>query len=201
VAGAAGQTMVHVAADWDQETTNGFEQMCTAIYWQVKERLPNVKWPRLKELCVSLGAKALGGLDKRNAKYTSHLIFDEVVAELAGMIEERTLEWVRKATFVSVMADEATDISVTKQLGIYLRGVHCGRVKTWYAFTCTLLRERSLCSFVSHSLCLNFSSMFVCAILWLCCAELYVLLCCFVLCCAVLCGDAVLFYAVRCGAV
>jgi hypothetical protein len=81
------------------------------------------------------------------------------------MIEERMLEWVRKATFVSVMADEATDISVTKQLGIYLRGVHCGRVKTWYAFTCTLLRERSLCSFVSHSLCLNFSSMFVCAIL------------------------------------
>ena len=76
----------------------------------------------LRELCVLLGNRSLSVLKKSgNTNYESEQIMGEIVEVIGITLEEEILSEVNKSPFYSIILDEATDISVTKQLGISIQ--------------------------------------------------------------------------------
>ena len=56
-----------------------------------------------------------------NTNYESEQTMGEIVEAIRVTLEEEILCEVKNSPFHSVILDEATDISVTKQLGIYIQ--------------------------------------------------------------------------------
>ena len=76
----------------------------------------------MKALCIQLGNETLPLLRKSgNTNYESEQIMGEMVEAIGWTLEEQILCEVRNSPFYSVTLDEATDISVTKQLGVCIQ--------------------------------------------------------------------------------
>ena len=68
----------------------------------------------------------------RNANYSSNHIIDEWLSIMAEVIEHDVLKKVRANALIGLMADESTDISVTKELILYARAVFNGEVHVYF---------------------------------------------------------------------
>lgn len=69
-----------------------------------------------------MGVDVLNALRKGgNAFYTSERFVQEAVLNFGEMISSLVLKEARESPFYSVMVDETTDVSVKKELIIYLR--------------------------------------------------------------------------------
>ena len=80
------------------------------------------KFESLKTLCIDLGCTFLDV--GSNAKYLSNRIIGEWLGVMAEIIGHDILEKVRASPEVGLMADESTDISVTKELIVYARTLY-----------------------------------------------------------------------------
>ena len=102
------------------------------LYWLSKNEAAHfTKFESLKELelCIELGCTYLKELNVgRNATYNSHRIIGEWLDVMSKTIEENVLEKVHASPVVGLMADESTDISVTKELILYARVSYKGKV-------------------------------------------------------------------------
>ena len=56
-----------------------------------------------------------------NAKYTSPDIQNEVLGVMAGLIQEKICDGVRRAGYYSILADETKDCGKVEQLAIVLK--------------------------------------------------------------------------------
>lgn len=65
---------------------------------------------------------------KRNAKYTSPDIQNEVISLMAGMVKEEITNEVKNAKYFSVIVDETKDISKQEQLSLLLRYSYKGQI-------------------------------------------------------------------------
>lgn len=75
-----------------------------------------------RELCVLQGNETLPVLKKSgNTNYESERTMGEIVEAIGLTLEEEILREVSDSPFYSVTLDEATNISVTKQLGICIQ--------------------------------------------------------------------------------
>jgi len=78
-------------------------------------------------LCELLGNESLKKHQKaKNLNYESEMIMNEMVRAIGVTLEEGILLEAKTSPFFSLILDEATDISVNKQLGLCLR-LGCGR--------------------------------------------------------------------------
>ena len=93
------------------------------MHWLAKEEVAQTtKFESLIKLVIDLGGRELKALNKgRNAKYTSEHTIQEMVEVLSATVREEILAEVHASPFVGILCDESTDISVTKQLVVYIK--------------------------------------------------------------------------------
>lgn len=102
---------------------NAFCDAMRCMYFLNKHEIAHTtNFASLRDLCVLLGNETLPVLKKSgNINYESEQTMGEIVEAIGLTPEEEILCEVRDSPFYSVTVDEATDISVTKQLGICIQ--------------------------------------------------------------------------------
>ncbi|XP_013403277.1 zinc finger protein 862-like [Lingula anatina] len=93
-----------------------------SVYWLVQEGIAIRKFGSLIELLRHLDCPNLSYLDQGdNAKYNSDTAGWDMVAAIAATVEEDLLQKMKSSPFLTILADESTDITVTKKLVICVR--------------------------------------------------------------------------------
>ena len=97
-----------------------FQNALRCMYFLAKKEIPHTtNSVDLKELCIQLANITFPDLVKgKNANYQSETIMAEMVEAIGVTLEEKELEDIKKSPYYSLIMDEATDILVTKQLGL-----------------------------------------------------------------------------------
>ena len=91
-------------------------------FWMAKEDLAVAKYPSLMNLLKVQGCEPFSKINiAKNATYTSKVSCREFQQCISEVIQKDILTAVQKADFYSVLIDESTDISVSKQMVVYLR--------------------------------------------------------------------------------
>ena len=110
------------------------------MYWLAKHEIAHsTNYESLIELAVSLGSTYMTELHHGdNAKYTSQQSMFEFISVLSQSIEQKVYAELNHSNYVSLLCDETTDVSITKQLVIYVRYVLEGNLKVCYLKICDL---------------------------------------------------------------
>ena len=103
------------------------------LYWLAKEEVAHfIKFDSLRQLCSDLGCEYFRELNMGgNAKYNSNRMIEEWLSIMSNVIEEDLLKLIQVSpviALIALMCDESTDISVSKELILYVRIIACGRV-------------------------------------------------------------------------
>ena len=103
-----------------------------SIYFLTKREIPNkTNFTPLLELEKSLGAMYLQDRHlSSNAQYMSDLFVQEVVLALGETIAAPIISSVGQSPFFAVCIDETTDVSVKKELIIYITYICTWEIKT-----------------------------------------------------------------------
>ncbi len=109
---------------WEAEE-NAVSAAMSCVYFLAKEEIPHMtKYKPLLELLSLLGLPFLETLYKGdNATYTSHRIIEEFLSILGDLVKSNLVIQLRKSPSYSIICDETTDISTTKQLIIYIKAI------------------------------------------------------------------------------
>ena len=92
------------------------------VYWMAKEDLAMSKYPSLMAFQKLQGCESLSKISvAQNATYSSRNSGTEFQECVAEVIQKDIRIAVQNAKFFSVLVDESTDISITKQMMVYLR--------------------------------------------------------------------------------
>lgn len=79
-------------------------------------------YKKLLDFCMDMGCKYLQHLNvAKNATYTSEQIIQELLEVIAAKIRTKIITNISGSEYYSVICDETTDISVTKQLIVYVK--------------------------------------------------------------------------------
>ena len=100
-----------------------FSDALRCMYFLMKgEMAYTTHFVDLQSLCIFLGNTTLPLLRKaRNLNYLSKQTTGEMVASIGLALEADMLEEIRLSRYFSIIIDEATDISVTKSLGLCIQ--------------------------------------------------------------------------------
>ena len=103
------------------------------VYWLAKEEVATLKYESLNQLlqlqgCTDIEALVVG----RNAKYTSYHIAEEMQDCISDHLKANLQRKLGDVDYVGLMIDESTDISMVKNLVVYVRFVHSGRPETHF---------------------------------------------------------------------
>ncbi|XP_021339253.1 zinc finger protein 862-like [Mizuhopecten yessoensis] len=100
----------------------GVEAAMKTVFWMAKEDIPIKKYTSMMEL---LKHQECGKLEKlgsgRNATYMSRSAGEDFQACVAEAIRTDIIEKIKLADMFSILTDESTDISITKQMVLYIR--------------------------------------------------------------------------------
>lgn len=110
------------------------------MYWLAKHEISHsTNFESMLELAVSLGCSYIAELHQGgNAKYTSQQNMFEFISVLSQCIEQKIQAELDQSRYVSLLCDETTDVSITKQLIIYIRYVLDGDIRVRYLKICDL---------------------------------------------------------------
>ena len=93
-----------------------------SVYWLAKENLPMHKYASLLELLSSVDCKTTTSLSQvKNASYSSETTANDMLQSLASVIRSDIDTQLQNSPYVSVFADESTDIGCQKKLVIFAR--------------------------------------------------------------------------------
>ena len=100
-----------------------FSDALRCMYFLMKgEMAYTTHFADLQSLCILLGNTTLPLLRKaRNLNYLSKQTMGEMVASIGLALEADMLEKIRSSRYFSIIIDEATDLSVTKSLGLCIQ--------------------------------------------------------------------------------
>ena len=100
-----------------------FSDALRCMYFLMKREIAHTtNFAELQALCVLLGNTTLPTLQKaKNLNYLSKQTMGEMVAAIGLALEADILKQVRSSPYYSIIIDEATDISVTKSLGLCIQ--------------------------------------------------------------------------------
>ena len=104
------------------------------MYWLAKHEIAHTtNFESLLQLAVSLGSTYISELHQgENAKYTSQQSMFEFVTILSQCIERNIQTELDRSEYISLLCDETTDISITKQLIVYVRYALDGELRVRY---------------------------------------------------------------------
>ena len=92
------------------------------VYFLAKSDIPTHKYGDFLDFLEFQGCPEVKGLDcGQNATYRSDHIAREMQEAVALVIKDEIQEKIEKASFLSVLTDESTDIAVKKKMVVYLR--------------------------------------------------------------------------------
>ena len=105
------------------------EAFCDSLrcmYWLGKYEVPyTTLFSPLMNLGIALGNVSLPLLNKaKNLNYRSEQTKAEMLAAIGKSLEEELLDEIARSPYFSIVFDEATDISVSKQLGISVQYIN-----------------------------------------------------------------------------
>jgi hypothetical protein len=111
------------------------------VYFLAKHELANSLFADFFELVKGLDAP---GLDTSGVQYVSHSFVSDALAALSGWLGQTfVFEPARQADGIGIMLDETCDVSVKKQLIVWLRLVKSGEVVTRFGGLLDLRSGRS----------------------------------------------------------
>lgn len=92
------------------------------VHWMASEDIPISKFPSLIKLQKANESGPLSNLSvAKNATYCSRTAGEEFQGCLAEVIHGNKVDKIKNANMYSVLTDESTDISVSKQIIVYIR--------------------------------------------------------------------------------
>lgn len=93
------------------------------MYFLIKNELSHTTlYEKLLEHAKLMGCKYLENLNvAKNANYTSERIMQELAEVLSSQIRNITIRKIADSPFISILCDETTDITVLKQLILYIK--------------------------------------------------------------------------------
>ena len=112
------------------------------VYWLAEEQIATEKYKSLMNILKMLGCKDIENLNvAKNASYNSVQTAKDFQSVIAECIQDEITEKLHKSPFVSVMADESTDIAVSKKLLIYAKLICDGIVPETHFLTNITIEE------------------------------------------------------------
>ena len=160
---ASQQEIERQLADIDGGVAGAFQRtweaeekaICAAIscvYFLAREEIPHMtKYKPLLELVSHLGMPYLDTLHKgENATSTSHRIIDEFLSILGESVRTDVVTKIRMSPCFSIICDETTDLSTTKQLIIYIKAVSVNNCAATYFLSLKELPECDANSIVTQ---------------------------------------------------
>jgi hypothetical protein len=93
-----------------------------AVHWIVMEDLPLSKYPSLVSFMNELHVDDIEKMNvSKNVSYNSRKTAYEILEAVADRIDDKVTEELQASPVITVLADETTDITVTKRMGVYAR--------------------------------------------------------------------------------
>ena len=101
---------------------NGIAQAVKAVHWIVSEDLPLSKYGSFMSLMAEYEATDVDKLKvSESASYTSRYTANDILEVLAVDVYAQAGKQLDESRLLSALADETTDITVRKRMGIYVR--------------------------------------------------------------------------------
>lgn len=106
------------------------------MYWLLVEEIPHsTKFASLSKLVRNMGCVELALLeDTHKTKYTSQRIIKDHVLCITKVIRNEIINDIKESPVYSIMIDETTDVSVTKQMIVYCKYICTTKVTVKSAF-------------------------------------------------------------------
>ena len=126
---AVGTTQLQTASTFSrshQKATDSLVILCQNVYWLAKENVAILKASSLHDLAK------LNGVSIEITSYQGKMAAWQFVEALNQVVEDQILQELKSSPFFSLMADESTDISVSKNLLLYVRYLKQGKSLTRY---------------------------------------------------------------------
>ena len=112
------------------------------VYWLAEEHIATEKYKSLMNILKMQGCKDIENLNvAKNASYNSVQTAKDFQSVIAECIQDEITEKLHKSPFVTVMADESTDIAVSKKLLIYAKLICDGIVPETHFLTNITIEE------------------------------------------------------------
>lgn len=117
---AADEAVRRYRSDVDTSVTAAM----TTVFWMAKEDIPIKKYQSLMQMQKLQGCESLSKLQvSQNATYLSRSSGEEFQACIADQIHSQIISNIKSADMYSILVDESTDISISKQMVVYVRVV------------------------------------------------------------------------------
>ena len=133
------EAVINSVSSQEQAVESGMR----TVYWLAKEHTATEKYNSLMNLLKLQGCKDIENLNvAKNASYNSVQTAKDFQSVLAECIQDEITEKLHKSPFVSIMADERTDIAVSKKLLIYAKLISDGIVSETHFLTNITIEEK-----------------------------------------------------------
>ena len=123
--------MVKVSEEKKRRNLELIKKLVRSLYFLVKQRIPHTTtFSDLITLQVDNGDKQLEqhkDAGTRNASYMSSLSIGEFLNSISHHLEQGLLSRLRKSPFLSILADESTDVASKEEMSICARWVEGGK--------------------------------------------------------------------------
>ncbi|KAK7505926.1 hypothetical protein BaRGS_00002648 [Batillaria attramentaria] len=106
-------------------------QAARAVHWLVSEDLPLSKFPSFMSLLQEYKVEDVDKLlVSNNTTYSSRDTAMDILETLAEDVDEKASVLLKESPFVSVLADESTDITIKKRMGVFAKTVTTDMIPT-----------------------------------------------------------------------
>ena len=93
-----------------------------AVHWIIQEGLPIAKYPRLMELLREYEVQDITELNVTSqVTYSSRHTATDLLEVFSEQVDEEALQQLTESPFIAVLADETTDITTKKRVGLYVK--------------------------------------------------------------------------------
>ena len=125
------QQIERISEDEKRRNLIVVKKLVRSLYFLVKHRIPHTTtFNDIVTLQIENGDKELEqhrNLCARNASYMSNITVAEFLTSISFHIEQKLLDQLRNSKFLSIMADESTDVSSYEEMSICARWIQEGK--------------------------------------------------------------------------
>ena len=92
-----------------------------AVYWMASENLPMTKYESMMQLLKDLGVPIACLKVSERVDYESYYTANEILSAISTQIDAEVSERIERSPFVTILADESTDIANKKRMTMHAR--------------------------------------------------------------------------------
>ena len=92
-----------------------------AVYWMASENLPMTKYESMMHLLKDLGVPIACLQVSERVDYKSYYTANDILSAISAQIDAEVSERIERSPFVTILADESTDIANKKRMTMHAR--------------------------------------------------------------------------------